>query len=214
MPAPLPRLAVTAALVLTFGGCAGSVDSPQSGPAGEASASREASTATPPPAEAAAEGALPSTGDVEPSGDADVTDEAATRVRAFSPTSVGICTAEGKQCGTFLGLSATLDDPGEYILWAELAVPPEPAEGWPVEFSTTCTVTVERGGATDRSTRSNSRTYTVQYGGTERGYRLGLWRMQSPEAGGSRECTWSLRVPHPGGDDTTWEGRWSIPQDT
>lgn len=136
-------------------------------------------------------------------------------VRPFSEGSVGICKGSGPECEERLGLSPGELPPGEYHLNAELAVPRIGEKGdWTVDLLVECTSTVTLGNGEKKQTTSkpSSRSHTVTYAGTERGYRLApLWKITSPSKGqGSKDCRYKLTAPHPDGDKVI-SGSWMVP---
>lgn len=126
-------------------------------------------------------------------------------VRPFDATAIGVCALDDKSCGRFIGLDAPDLPPGEYLLAAELRAPRlGPSEGWPVSVATECTFT----GPSGSRTTSDQKTYTVRYAGEERGYRLRLRTIRSPNPGGAGACTYTLSVV---GSGAAWSGSWSMP---
>lgn len=131
-------------------------------------------------------------------------DDLRAGVRPLDDKGVGLC--KGKDsCDTYLGLEAKDLPKGDYILQAILAVP-KSGEDWSVELKTDCVTTK----GDSESTKSNSKSYDVKYGGPD-GYKLvPLRRISSPGKYGDQACTWTLTAPHPDGDKVI-EGSWSIP---
>jgi len=126
-------------------------------------------------------------------------------VRPFDASALGICVADGKGCGRFIGADAPDLPPGEYLLSAELRAPRlGPSDGWPVAVSTDCTFE----GPSGARTTSDSKSYTVRYAGEERGYRLRLRPIRSPNPGGAASCTYTVSAQ---GGDAAWSGSWSVP---
>lgn len=135
-------------------------------------------------------------------------------VRPFADDSVGICKvdpSDPKACAEYLGREVSELPPGKYILRAEMRVPNAGEAGtWKVKFDTECTTTRVTSSGENTSTSTNSRDYDVRYAGEERGYRMTLYNIESPNQGGARTCDWKLIGVHPDGDKVI-EGTWSVP---
>lgn len=133
-------------------------------------------------------------------------DEVRAGVRPWDEQAVGVC--EGKKdCGTFLGTNPGQLPKGDYVVKAELRVPPIGDKGtWKVRFQTECR-TPKAGG--EPVVQTYDRTYDVWYVGPDRGLRLTPLRtIESPAKGGPQTCTFTLTALHPAGDRTT-SGGWS-----
>jgi len=131
-------------------------------------------------------------------------------IRPVSPEALGICrTEDGRTCAAFVGTETGPLPPGDYLFYAELAVPDAgPSGTWKVEFETSCTVTNAAGKT--GSTSVQGREYTVNHSGADHGYRLRLRKFSSPLPGGSRSCDWTLTGTAPEGGPT-WTGSWVVP---
>lgn len=134
-------------------------------------------------------------------------------VRPFDAESIGVCEGE-KECDRFVGESVEELAPGSYIVQALLRVPAMGEAGtWQVEFATECTTTMKTDKGESTSTNRNSRTYDVEYVGTERPYRLmPLRKLTSPMKGGTQTCEYTLTAAHPDGDKV-YTGGWTIPEE-
>lgn len=134
-------------------------------------------------------------------------------VRPFDAESIGVCEGE-KECDVFVGADAGELPPGEYMVQALLRVPQMGEKGtWKVEFATDCTTTTSTEKGENTSTRSSSKTYDVEYVGTERPYRLApLRKLTSPMKGGTQTCDYTVTAAHPDGDKV-YTGSWTLPAD-
>lgn len=134
-------------------------------------------------------------------------------VRAWDDQSVGICLREGKRdCASFLGTTPGELPPGEYMISAILRVPDVGEEGtWTTTVNVDCTTTRELKNGSSAYTNNYNKTYTVEYVGKERGYRLApLYTITSPSSSGKRTCTYTVEMAHPD-NPAEIEGSWSVP---
>ncbi len=83
---------------------------------------------------------------------------------------------------------------------------------WKVKLETDCTWTRSKDGSETTTKRSDSKEYTVNYTGEERGYRLSPLRtIKSPSSDDYRKsCSWTLTAPHADGDKV-YSGSWVVP---
>lgn len=120
-------------------------------------------------------------------------------VRPWSPEGLGVCRG-ARTCEEYLGADVAHLDAGEYLVRAELSVPP--VGRWTVEFESTCVVD----GADPVVYR---RTYELAWPGADRPFRIGaLRRFTVPSPAGPESCTYRLLAPHPDGDREL-TGSWS-----
>jgi hypothetical protein len=142
-----------------------------------------------------------------------VLDDLRGGVRPFNDSGIGICTGNSKDCDEYLGREPGELPPGEYMLRAELRVPDIGDKGtWKVKLDTDCTLTRSKDGSETTTKRSDSKEYTVNYTGEERGYRLSPLRtIKSPNSNDYRKsCSWTLTAPHADGDKV-YSGSWVVP---
>lgn len=125
-------------------------------------------------------------------------------VQPWGPEGVGVCRG-ARTCEAFLGVDPGALEPGEYLVRAELKVPPVgPAGTWTVEYRSTCT-------AEGSEPADYTRTYELVSPGLDRPYRIGvLRRITSPGPRGPESCTYELVSPHPDGASSV-SGGWSTP---
>lgn len=132
-------------------------------------------------------------------------------VRPFHDEGIGLC--KGKEsCDGYLGMTADLAEPGDYILQAELRVPRTGERGtWKVRVDFECTYVRTTEAGENSSTQNSTREYEVAYAGEKRGYRLvPLRKIKSPHDRSSESCSWKIIAPHPDGDKV-YEGSWTAP---
>ena len=130
-------------------------------------------------------------------------------VRPFNAEGFGVCRGQGRDCDAFMGAKAGELPAGKYMIRAELRVPKEGE--WKVDLTVDCTTTRESANGSSTSTNNYNKSYDVTYVGEDRGSRLSpLYKIDSPNPGGARACTYSLTSPHPDGDKV-YEGSWSVP---
>jgi hypothetical protein len=134
-------------------------------------------------------------------------------VRPFGDNGVGICTGSGKECSSFLGLSPGELPKGTHMVRAELAVPKGGERGtWKVSLDVECTTTKTTKNGSSTSTNNYNKSYDVVYAGKDRGFRLQpLYKIESPNKGGARDCKYKITAPHPDAEDTVWSGSWTVP---
>ena len=129
-------------------------------------------------------------------------------IRPFDEQGLGVCRkGKGRDCGEFMGTDPGELPPGEYMLFAALAVPDVGEKGtWTVDLVVECET--EGAGGSTPSDRATS--YDVRYGGKARPYRLApLFSITSP-GDHPKACTWVMTFKGPSGE-ATHEGAWSVP---
>lgn len=134
-------------------------------------------------------------------------------VRPYTDEGIGICKGSGKDCSKFLGLSPGELGPGSHMVRAELSVPKGGERGtWKVQFDVECTTTKNTANGSSTNTSNYNKSYDVVYAGKDRGFRLQpLYKIDSPNPGGARDCKYKLTAPHPDKEPTVWSGSWMVP---
>ena len=135
-------------------------------------------------------------------------------IRAWDEQSVGICLREGssRDCIEYLGESPGELPPGTYMVYAQLRVPDAGENGtWKVTINVDCTTTRTTDNGSSTFTNNYSKSYGVQYINEERGSRLSpLYKIDSPNDSGRKECTYSLEYAHPD-TPSSMSGSWIVP---
>lgn len=133
-----------------------------------------------------------------------LTESVRAGVQPWRGAGIGVCQG-ARTCEADLGSSPGALPAGEYLIRADLTVPPVGGpQTWTVVFEVTCTAE----GAEPETYR---RTYTLTSPGLDRPYRLPvLRRMTSPNPGGPESCTYRLSAPYPEREPAILvEGAWS-----
>lgn len=135
-------------------------------------------------------------------------------VRAWDDKSVGVCTGQGKECGSFVGREVVEPLPaGQYMLRAELAVPKLGGKGtWQLRYELECEIVIAEEGGERTTSYTRDKTYDVHYIGDERGYRLSpLHTIESPRKRGTETCRYTLTGLGPATMEPM-RGGWVIPE--
>ena len=123
---------------------------------------------------------------------------------------VGICRKLNLAC-TELPTQATQSlSPGEYIIYARLAVP-EAIQGqtWTVQFTTTCST--QNLDTTTPEVTKNTRTYAIELI-EPIDHLMPLEQITSPlPDGATQQCDYSVIIRDPNGDNREVDGSWQIP---
>ncbi len=135
-------------------------------------------------------------------------------VRPWAEDSVGICEGS-KGCQRFIGTSAEMLPPGNYVLWARLRAPKVGNEGdWKFTFRHICALLDPRTGELHRNDEIIVTEYGVRYEGENKAAIISpMARIRSPDSEFHRSCAWSVEFMNPIGLDKI-EGSYEIPSIT